>query len=408
MQHNDKLNNSRAWAVLIAATGTNMAMGLNYSWSVIKKALVTDWHWTNVEASLPYTVYAVVISVVMFLGGRLQDRVGPRLVVVLGGVLMGVGLVSCSFSRSPLLTMITYGIAASGGGLCVATTMPTTVKWFPPERKGFVTGIVVGGSGLAPAYFSPIANWLLGQYDISSTFLVFGIGMSVALLIMAQFLNNPPTGYKPKSTVVPTEAAHVARYNPQDVDWRTMIKTSAFLKLWLMYFLAASAGLMIIGHIATIAKTQADWENGFYLVVLIAIFNTSGRMMGGFFSDKYGRIKILIVAFSVQVLNLALFANYTTPVLLAAGTALVGFCYGSCFALFPLMSADYFGLKNLGGNYGLLFTAWGAAALLGPLLAGWVADVTGTYSIAYQISAVLLLAALAVSFTMKQPCKLLS
>jgi len=401
MNQEHHISRLRAWIVLVAATGVNVSMGLNYSWSVIQKSLVTDWKWTNVEASLPYTVYAIMVALAMIIGGRLQDKVGPRLSITLGAVLMGTGLISCSFSHNPLLTVFTYGLAGIGGGICYATTMPTIIKWFPPEKKGLVTGIVVSGSGLAPIYVSLTANWLLTHYGISNTFLALGIGMVSSLLVMSIFMNNPPTGYVPPSNM--SKPTPVSNIKPMinDIHWREMIKTSVFYKLWFMYFFASSAGLMIIGHITGIAKNQAHWENGFYLVVLVALFSTGGRMIAGFFSDKYGRIGLMKASFLLLTMNLLLFSNYTTPVTLAIGTAIIGFCYGTCPALFPLAIADFYGTKNLGANYGILFTAWGSAALLGPVLAGLVVDKTGTYAMAYMISGILLFTAFLLTFSIK-------
>jgi len=406
MHQNNKISSFQSWTVLTAATGVNVSMGLNYSWSVIQKSLITDWQWTNLEASLPYTVYAIMIALAMLVGGRLQDKVGPRLSINLGAILMGTGLISCSFSHSPLLTAFAYSIAGIGGGICYATTMPTIIKWFPPEKKGLVTGIVVSGSGLAPIYVSLMANWLLGHYGISKTFLALGIGMSSSLFIMSLFMKNPPVGYIPLSTVDHvSQPTDTVTHSSDDIHWREMIKTPTFCKLWFMYFFASSAGLMIIGHITTIAKKQANWENGFYLVVLVAFFNTIGRMVAGFFSDKYGRIPIMKGVFLLLAINLVLFSNYTTPTLLAFGTGIIGFCYGTCPALFPLTIADFYGTKNLGANYGILFTAWGSAALLGPVIAGLAVDMTGTYSIAYTISAILLFGSFLLSISIKAQSK---
>jgi OFA family oxalate/formate antiporter-like MFS transporter len=391
----DKRIKYRAWIVLAAATGINLTFGINYSWSIIKKTLVTDWQWTNVDASLPYTVYSTTFALVMVFAGRMQDKMGPRIVVTLGSILVGTGLISCSFTDTLLFMSITYGITGVGYALCFSATMPVCIKWFPPEKRGLIMGIVISGSALASAYFSPIVNALLSHYGIHETFLILGIGIFIVIAGLAQFLDNPPADSKTKSTAagLSTPAPGIS-FTTADVDWRGMIRTNLFYKIWLMYFIAASAGLMIVGHIATIAQTQAHWENGFYLVILFAVFNTGGRMIGGFLSDKFGRLKILMAVFIFQAANLLLFGSYTTPTLLALGTIVTGLSYGAAFALFPLATADHYGVKNLGGNYGLVFTAWGFAGLLGPIMAGLAVDTTGTYVYAYMISAVTLFGAL--------------
>ncbi len=396
-----KTDNFRPWLVLAAATGINLMLGIQYSWSVIKKALVTDWHWTQVEASLPYTFYTAMFALSSVAGGNLQDKYGPRLVASVAGLLLGGGLMACSLFTDPLAVMISYGAAGAGSGLSMATTVPTCMKCCPPGKRGLITGIVMGGAGIAPAYFSPLATWLLGRCGISATFFLLGAGIFTVIIIMAQFLNIPAAGYR--TAGAPAASGDAASTGRPDICWREMLKLPVFYKLWLAYFFMSSGGLMIIGHIATIATVQANWENGFYLVMLLAVFNTGGRITGGHLSDKFGRLPTLRAVFLVVAANLLLFATYTTPLLLSAGAALTGLCYGAGASLIALITAEYFGLKHLGANYGIILTSWGAAGVLGPILGGRAADLTGQYVAAYLVSAALLFLAFLLAFTIKPP-----
>ncbi len=405
LTHNYHKIKPRAWIILAAATGINLTFGMNYSWSVFKKVLVAEWLWSNVDAALPYTVYSTIFALVMVFAGRLQDKLGPRIVVTLGSIFAGAGLILCSFTSTLPFMAITYGITGIGYALCFSSTIPVCIKWFPPEKRGLIMGIVVSGSALASAYFAPIVNALLNNYGIHNTFLILGISVFLIMAPMAQFLSNPPSDPKTKTAAGQPAQPHESKNAIKDVDWRGMIKTRLFYKIWFMYFVTASAGLMIIGHIATIAQTQANWENGFYLISLFAIFNTGGRMIAGFLSDKFGRVKILMAVFILQTANLLLFGGYNTPGLLALGTVVTAISYGAAFALFPLATADNYGLKNLGGNYGLVFTAWGLAGLLGPVIAGVSADMTGSYVYAYLISAAALFGAIILALTVKPQAK---
>jgi OFA family oxalate/formate antiporter-like MFS transporter len=294
---------------------------------------------------------------------------------------------------------LTYGIvAAVGNSFCYATTMPSGVKWFPPEKKGLVTGIIVGCVGLAAAYVSPIANWLVAGHGIAGTFLVLGVAILIIDSSLAQCLRVPST----PDAAGPDGAGAAADTIPKEYEWQEMIRTPQFYKLWLIYVCTASAGLMVIGHIASIAKTQAGWENGFYLVMVLAFFNTAGRLGAGYFSDRYGRIVIMAAVILLQAVNMLLFNAYATPPTLALGTAVAGLCYGASFALFPLATGDFYGLRNLGVNYGLMFTAWGVAGVFGPLMGGWAADATGSYQSAYLVFAALLLIALVLALTLRR------
>jgi len=383
------------WLMLAAAFVINLTMGFNYSWSVIKKALVADWRWTNVEAALPYTVYSVVYALSMFFAGRAQDKFGPRRVATFGSLVLAAGMLICSCAASPVAMAVGYGLFVSiGFSMCYATTIPTSVKWFPSAQKGIITGIVVGAVGLAAIYVAPLANWMLAVRGIPAVFLFLGLGAAGIILFTAQFLRTPAGA---------GAAAETAPAAGGDLFWRAVVRTAIFQKMWFMFFFLSSAGQMMFAHLATIAKTQAAWEGGFYLVMLLAAFNTAGRMAGGALSDRFGRIAILKAVFFLFALNLAFFPAYHTPALLALGTAVAGLCYGACFSLFPLLTCDYFGVQNLGANYGILFTAWGFSGFLGPIYAGWAVDVTGSYVIAYYASAFFLLISLSLAFTIKPP-----
>lgn len=389
------------WLILAAAILINLTMGFNYSWSVIKKALVTDWHWTNVEAALPFTVYSVVYAATMFFAGRAQDKFGPRRVATAGSLVLAAGMLACGYADTPLAMAFGYGVpVAVGFSMCYATTIPTSVKWFPPSQKGVITGLVVGALGLAAVYMAPLANWILAAKGIPAVFIILGLGAAGVILLTAQFLRTPPAAPTPAS------AASASASSATDLAWRAMIRTATFRKLWFMFLFLGSAGQMMFAHMATIAKTQADWEGGFYLVILLAIFNTGGRMLGGALSDRFGRLAILRAVYFLFAIDLLFFSTYRTPALLCLGAAVVGLTYGACIALFPSLTCDYYGVKNLGANYGILFSSWGVSGFLGPIYAGWAADATGGYVLAYYASAALLLVALALAFTVRPPTSL--
>ena len=388
------------WTVVAAATGINLIVGFLYSWSVIKKTLVSQLHWSNLEASLPFTVAAIAFALTMVFAGRLQDAFGPRIVATVGGVLFGTGILISGLVNNPTAIVLTYGVLGGAGiGLCYAATTPPSVKWFPPARKGLITGIVVSGVGMASVYSAPLTSWLLTQYGLSTALLVIGVSAMILIICFAQFLTNPPTA----TPSTPSKTATASNLN--ESDWRQTIRTATFYKLWFMYAFAASAGMMMISHLATIAKTQAQWENGFYLVALLALFNTAGRLMAGYWSDRFGYTRTMLAVFSLQTVNMLFFSTYVTPLSLALGTALTGLSYGALFALFPSATADFYGIKNLGVNYGLVFTAWGLAGIIGPLLAGWVVDTTGSYHISYLVCAGLLIIASGLTFFTTHPHK---
>jgi OFA family oxalate/formate antiporter-like MFS transporter len=394
---------NKGWTVTLAALSINLVLGVLYAWGVMAKALVVQWHWTKADAALPFTVSTAAFSITMIFAGRLQDKVGPKLIAALGGVVLGVGLLMSSFVQSPALMLVTFGLVGGMGiGLGYSATTPPAIKWFPASRKGLITGIVVSGVGLAAVYISPLAQVLLKSLGIQQTFLCLGLGAIVVVVVLAQLLRNPPAGYLPAATGA-TAAAKAAAAPRPSLDWSDMLRTSQFYRLWLMFILAASAGLMIIAHVAIIAKEQARWEWGFVPVVLLAIFNTSGRVVSGIVSDRIGRTQTMVLAFVLQACNMFMFSHYTSSALLVFGSAFTGLCYGTIFTLMPAATADFYGIKNLGVNYGFVFTGFGVAGVCGPLLGGKIRDLTGSYGTSYSISAVMLLVGAALAFTTRAP-----
>ena len=399
-------SNRTGWLITMTALAINLILGLLYSWSIIKKGLVADWGWTNTEASLPYTVCVATFALMMVFAGRAQDKYGPRKVALLGGLLLGAGLIASSFAQNPTMMIITFGVIGGMGiGFGYSAVTPCAIKWFDAGKKGLISGIVVSGVGLSPVYIAPLTNMLYKTYGLEQIFLYLGIFSLVGISLLSLILRNPTPSELPekapsnpsvstKKSVVKTSDTKSSSEKTvpiRDFSWQEMVKTRSFYLLWAAYLMSAAAGLMLIGHLASIASVQASWQAGFLLVVILSIFNFLGRIAGGFLSDKMGRTRALLIVFLIQAVNMFAFSLYTTIPTLIAGSALAGLAYGALFALFPAATADFFGIKNLGVNYGLVFTGWGVAGIIGPILGGIVADITGSYNISYIVSAIMLL-----------------
>jgi OFA family oxalate/formate antiporter-like MFS transporter len=395
----------RGWTVTIAALSINLILGSLYAWGVMGKALVVQWQWTKTQAALPFTISTAAFALMMIFAGRWQDRIGPRVVATLGGLMFGLGLAASAYAGTPALMMLTFGVVGGVGiGLCYSATPPPAIKWFPPARKGLITGIVVSGVGLAAVYVSPLTQLLLNATGIARTFTILGIGAALLICALAQLLTNPPAGYVPAAPAAPAgTASRAPAAARRDFDWFEMLRSRQFYQLWLMLVLTASAGLMIIAHIAIIAKEQAGWEWGFVPVAMLAVFNTLGRIASGFLSDRIGRTRTMVLAFSLQAINMFAFASYVSPTLLIFGSAFTGLCYGTIFTLTPAATADFYGVRNLGVNYGLVFTAFGVAGVTGPVLGGMIRDAAGSYGMSYTISGCMLLVAAALAFFAKPP-----
>lgn len=188
----------------------------------------------------------------------------------------------------------------------------------------------------------------------------------------------------------------------KDFDWLEMVKHKNFFKLWLMLAFSAAAGLMIIGHISNITEIQVGWQAGFVLVILLSIFNTLGRVLGGVLSDKIDRVTLLRMVFILQAINMFAFSRYTSVALISIGVAITGLCYGAGFSVFPAILSDSYGTKHFGVNYGVLFTAWGLGGVIGPMTAAIMIDSTNSYNAAFLTASALLILAVLISFTIKK------
>lgn len=405
--------NTRGWIVTFAGLGINLALGVLYSWSVIAKVLSKPvaeqgWGWTAGQASLPYAIGVGVFAISMVFAGRAQDKFGPRIVATIGGALCGLGLIVASFGTptNNLPILLGFGLMTGlGMGLGYAAATPAAVKWFPPARKGLITGLVVAGFGLASVYIAPLTKALIAAGGVSGAFRWLGIGFLVFTVALAQLLVNPPAGYVPPGSVpAPAPGQAPAVGVRRDYDWREMVRTPQFMLLWLMYACSAFAGLMIIGHMAKIAALQmAGLDLGFLLVATLAIGNALGRVVAGVVSDRIGGIRTMFMVFVAQAALMGVLAFSDSVALLVPVAAAVGFCYGSNLSLFPSTTAGFFGTKNMGVNYGLVFTAWGVGGVFGSMTAGSIVDSAGSYGVAYAIAAGLCVLAAALTFATKPP-----
>lgn len=421
------------WQVTSAGLGINLALGILYTWSVIKKGIPTDWNWTDAEKTLPYSTACLVFSLMMVPAGRLQDRFGPRLVATIGGLLVGLGMILASMATSPAVVSIAQSIssqlpggiaptviiffigfgllAGTGIGFGYASATPPAVKWFPPARTGLIAGLVVSGFGLASVYASPLATWLIAKFPLHNAWsqnalFILGAAFLVIVVALAQMLVPPPKGYVPGGAARKGPAATVKR---EDFRPTEMLATPQFYLCWLLYAVGAGAGLMIIPQLATAVAKQANVQNGFLLVAACGVGNGAGRILAGMISDKLGRQWTLQGFFLLQagvlmLLSIAVPDTVTgsLPAMLLL-SAFVGANYGANLALFPSITKDYYGLKNFGVNYGLVFTAWGFGGFLLAQVASKINDRLGVFTYNYYGAAALLVVAAVMTFALKPP-----
>jgi len=393
------------WLIVVGALLIQVALGAVYIWSVFKGPLMTKFNWDAAATNLTFSIIILVFAIGTVIFGKLQDKIGPRWVATTGGILLAIGLLLASKTTTVGWLYLTFGVIGGLGiGAGYVCPLATCVKWFP-DKKGLITGLAVAGFGGGALIFTPVAKSLIASQGVLNTFSYLGIIFGICVIIGAQFLKNPPPGYKPAGWEPPVQAA--GKVSSGDFSTGDMMKTPQFYLIWLSYLFGSAAGLMIIANALPIAKVQGLSEAlAASAVMTVSVFNAAGRLIWGTVSDKLGRTKTLLIIFVIcGITMIGLKALTGTSILL--GVSLVGFCFGGYLAIYPSLTADYYGTKFLGMNYGSVFMAYGIGALLGPMLYDLMkSPVAGQLSATpLIISGILCFVSLALVLMLKPPAK---
>ncbi len=376
-----------------AAIFMQVLLGVIYSWSVFRGPLAQLHGWTRAETIAPYRYSLLAFAAAMIIGGLWQDRKGPRVVATAGGLLLGLGCLLAAFLGDTLNGLIfSYGIvAAFGVGFAYVTPIATCIKWFPDQR-GRIVGLAVMGFGVGPLLFGPLLETLIGKdpaqfsTTIPHTFLVLAAIFFVGVVGAAQLYQVPPAGWLPAGWTPPVGRAAAVEVAP-----RQMLATWQFYVLWMLYFFGTAVGLTAIGEatplLQEMAKSTALLSAGAALGVM-SICNGLGRLAWGSVSDRFGRKPAILMMCALSVLACLGFLRTAGSFgILLSGLCLAAFAYGGYLALMPSLTADYFGPKNVGANYGLVFSAWGLCGFLVPGYFAGIMDrarVAGNLAIGYD------------------------
>ena len=414
------------WTVIAGALIVQVILGTVYGFSVFVRPLELEFGLSRATTQWAFSFALATFALAMIPAGRLQDRIGPRKVASIGGILLGLsfllGAVLVNGDR-PWALYLTYGIIGGAGiGFAYVCPIAAAVKWYP-DKAGLIAGLAVAGFGAGALFFAGPASTLLlppGEgaeaMGISQILLVglgvsvgsgFGIGWKaffvlhgvvvvVAVLAGASLLRNPPEGWTPPG-FTPTAQAAKSGVN---LNWRQMLDTPLAAMLWLTFIFGATSGLMAIGQWkpmmgAILGGTTfaPEWMGGFGRFVepvgILAIFNALGRIFWGKVSDLIDRPRAMMIMYLCQGMAFMLLVSVESHLAIFPASAWVGLNFGGNFALFPSATADYFGTKNFGMNYGFIFTAYGVAGILGLVVGGVLYDVTQQYVMAFVFAGIL-------------------
>ena len=394
------------WWRVVGGLLMNIALGTLYAWSIFVAPLEKEFGWKRAQTSAVFGIAVVVFALTFIVAGRLQDKFGPFWISLTGGVLVSLGFFLCSYTRSLNWLYLCFGVVGGlGNGFGYSTPIPVMAKWFP-DKRGLAVGLAVGGYGAGSALFGPLANLkLIPAYGVHTTFTILGGIFLVMTVIGAFLLKNPPAGYRPEGwTPAPVTAksgATTQEFTPGEV-----LRTPTFYFMWIAYALGSLAGLMVISQLVPFAKSVGIPGAALATMGLVvgAIGNASGRILSGWMSDALGRLNVLrlmIAASMIAMPVLYLVGNNVTALYVVV--FVVYWCYGTQLSVNASATADFFGAKNAGMNYGMLFTAWGVAGIIGPRIGGVLFDKYKDYQMAFYTAAILAAVALVAEFMARRP-----
>ncbi len=370
---------SKRVRVTLAGCMINFSLGLFYSWSVFADGLIKELGWSKAEAMLPYTLELLFFSIAMIFAGRFQDRFGPRRGILLSGIFTGLALMLSALTASPLGVAFSFGVVfGTAAAFGYSAVTPAAIKWFPPEKRGLITGIVLMSLGAGSLVWAPVINHLLHYTGIINTFLVSGLFLMLVITFSSRFVSVPAHGNGVND--LPFQAVE-----PVDQSWRKTIRQKSFRVLWLMVALTSGVGMMLVGHLVQIAELDFQITWGYLLVSLFALTNAASRVIGGAICDRIGYIGNMKAALVIMTASMLLFMSGLGWPALVLGTAFLGLSYGSLYTSFPTAVADLFGLDNFGVNYGMVFTALGFVGSIGPLVAAFLAELTASYNSSFVL-----------------------
>lgn len=374
------------WFLIPLGSLVLLCLGTVYSWSIFRKPLEDLFGISATQSLLPFTVLLVLYALLMPITGFYIDKIGVSKITAIGGVVTGIGYLLSSFATNIILLTITYGVIAGAGvGIAYGVPLAVSAKWFP-DRKGLAVGLTAIGFGLSPLVTAPLAKGLIAAFGVLPSFAILGISLTGIILVISITLKFPPVGWKPQN------------WTPKQVEIpinqrRPLLQSPSFYALWFCYTIGTFVGLSAIGISSPVAQEiiQLDATTAAITVSIFAVFNGIGRPLFGWLTDRLqpkGAAMIsyvLILVASILMLNAGEGAVLTYLV----AFCLFWLCLGGWLAIAPTATLILFPPDDYAKNYGIVFTAYGAGALLGTLAIGQLRDLFGSYIYAFYPTAIL-------------------
>jgi len=403
-----RVRDSYRWLqLLVGILCMAMVANLQYGWTLFVNPLDAKYHWGRASIQIAFTIFVLLETWLVPIEGYLVDRYGPRLVVLVGGILCGIAWTMNAYADSLTFLYVAAAIGGVGAGAVYGTCVGNALKWFP-DRRGLAAGLTAAGFGAGSALTIIPISTMIKSSGYEQTFLYFGVGQGIIVVVLSLLLAAPKLGQVPQSSKVLQTRR---QFRPMEV-----LRTPVFWVMYLMFVLVGAGGLMATAQLAPIAKDFKIAEIPVSLVgitlpaltfalAIDRILNGLTRPFFGWVSDNIGREKTMLIAFGLEAAGIYALSIYgRDPVIFVILTGLVFFAWGEIYSLFPSTSADTYGTEYATTNAGLLYTAKGTASLLVPLSSVLV-TVTGGWHAVFVVAALMNAAAALMAWFVLKPMR---
>ncbi len=367
------------WLILCASVVSMIAVAnFQYGWTLFVPPLQKHLKVDAALIQVTFTVFVLLETWLVPFEGWLVDKFGPRLLVMLGGILAGLGWVASGRAETLTALYLSYAVAGIGAGIVYGTAVGSALKWFP-DHRGLAAGLTAAGFGAGAALtVDPIAK-MIASAGYQATFIRWGIIQGIVVVVAALFLASPPAGWLPKTWRTKGSEEVKKRQSPVDFKSGEMIATPHFWLMYVMMVMVGTGGLMATAQLAPMAidykvdKTLVTFLGMSFVALTFAlqadrVLNGLCRPFWGWVSDHIGRENTMTLAFGLEAIaKFALISFASRPLAFVLLTAFTFFGWGEIFSLFPALCGDFFGRKHATANYGFLYTAKGTAAFFVPI-----------------------------------------
>jgi OFA family oxalate/formate antiporter-like MFS transporter len=408
VESSSSVTDAYRWTQVVLAIVVMLMISVyEYTWTFFVAPIQKAHGWALPAIALTYTIYVLVQSFSMIPAGSLADRIGPRWLATVAGLLAGAGWIGAAGAASPGALWFWYGFGSLGPGIIYATSVSAALKWFPePRKKGLAAGLVAAGFGAGSALFIPVVQSIIAHRGYAAAFLDFGVAQLAVICVVAQFLRLPRAGWRPAGYVPETASAHGGPASSgRDVTTTEMLGTYQFWVMWIMFVLTAAAGLMVAGNVVAYGNFLKIAAPLLVVTVTLSrVTNGLGRIVAGWVSDRIGRERTMLLFYLLQAafLFLATLGRGNGGWFLFTIIAIT-FFWGPIFVLFPATVGDYYGEAHSGINYGTTYTAKGIGGVFAGLIAAAMFVAAKSWIPVFDLAAAFALAAAVLSLALRLP-----